>query len=484
MQKMDLVINRRIFLKISSLSITASVVSGCLAQIKPSDSSQLEKPNIILIVLDDAGYSDFGFAGNKQMQTPHIDRLAKEGITCTQGYVTASVCCPSRMGLMTGRYQQRFGAECNCPAIPTPGYKKADLGIDVSERTIGDDLRDAGYRTMMIGKWHLGHLNPYHPNNRGFDEFYGFLGGSRSFWPVKDYDRGHEILRNNEPVDELQEIQYTTDDFTDEAINFIKRNKTHPFFIDLSYNAVHTPMHAKEEDIEQCSHVLPGKRRIYEAMMKSVDENIGRISKVLQGNDLQKNTLIVFVNDNGGASGNSSSNTPLRGGKGTYWEGGIRVPFIIKWSGKLPADKKYDRCVSTLDLLPTFLSAAGAGHTGKTLDGVDLLPYLKGEKNQSPHDFLFWRLWRAAAARKGHWKLIRIAEDPLKEKRKDLLPLMLFNLRDDPYETTNVAEKHPERLQEMLTALKAWEKDMSPPRWYDGSDWQRWEKAQIKNHQM
>lgn len=470
--------NRRDFLR--------SVCGGALAfGLRPLFAGAKNSgPNIILIISDDAGYSDFGFNGGTQIPTPHLDLLAARGTVCNQGYVTASVCCPSRMAVMTGRYQQRFGAECNVPTIPTPGFTGDDLGLDLSERTIADELSGAGYRSLMIGKWHLGELKKYYPLKRGFDEFYGFLGGSRSYWPLKNPSHGHAILHNNQPVNEEEEIKYTTDDFTDAALDFIDRNKENPFFIYLSYNAVHTPMHAKEEDIEQFVKISPEKRRIYAAMTKSMDENIGRVTERLKRHAIEANTLIIFINDNGGATNNASENKPLRGYKGSYWEGGIRVPFVFNWAGNIPAAKEYNYPVSTLDLLPTILAAAGAKSSGQHLDGVNLLPYLQGKKKQPPHEFLFWRLWRAAAVRKGKYKLIRIAEDPLKQDRKLLLPLMLFDLEDDPAETTNIAEQNPGVTKELLAALEDWEKGLSQPRWYDGKEWKRWADAQIKTHRL
>jgi len=265
--------NRRDFLRSACSSALALGMGARWARASES------KPNIILIISDDAGYSDFGFNGGRQIPTPHLDRLAREGVVCTQGYVTASVCCPSRMGLMTGRYQQRFGAECNCPAIATPGFTKGDLGLDPGERTMGDDLRHAGYKTMMIGKWHLGEPEQYHPLQRGFDEFYGFLGGSRSYWPIKSPGVGAAMMRNHQRLNEEEQITYTTDNLTDAALDFIERHKDRPFFVYLSYNAVHTPMHAKEEDIEQCADISPQRRRIYAAMTRSMDQNVGRVTK-------------------------------------------------------------------------------------------------------------------------------------------------------------------------------------------------------------
>lgn len=469
--------NRRTFL--------GSVVGGALAVGFGELLAALAlKPNIVFIISDDAGYADFGFNGGVQIPTPHLDRLAKEGVVCRQGYVSASVCCPSRAGLITGRYQQRFGAECNVPTIPTPGFSKDDFGLELSETTMGDDLRRAGYRTMLLGKWHLGDLPKYHPMKRGFDEFYGFLGGSRSYWPIKKYNNHASMWRDDKPIDEEKEIEYLTDDLTDAAIEFIERNKKDPFFVYLSYNAVHSPMHAKEEDIEQMSEITPKKRRIYAAMTKSMDENVGRVTKALRDLKLEDNTMVVFVNDNGGAMGNSSDNRPLRGAKGSYWEGGIRVPFTVKLPGRIKANAEFDKPVSTLDLLPTFLAVAGGKHEGKELDGVNLLPYLTGENKETPHEYLFWRLWRAAAVRKGKWKLIRIASDPLEKERKLLAPAILIDMEKDPAETSNVAKDNPEVTANLLAALNGWEKTLTQPRWYDGISWKHWADMQVKGHRI
>ena len=457
--------------------------------LKSAFADPSEKPNILLIISDDAGYSDFGFNGSESIKTPHIDRLAASGVTFSQGYVTASVCCPSRMGLMTGRYQQRFGAECNVPHTPTPGYTEDDLGLDPYEATMGDSLREAGYRTMMVGKWHLGLERHHHPLNRGFDEFYGFLGGARSYWPYKEQDnpsKGAKLQINRRPADEAKEISYATDDFTDAAIDFMKRSKRaeEPFFVYLSYNAVHTPMEAKEEDIEQKSFISPKKRRIYAAMTKSMDENIGRVMDYLDDSGLRQNTLVAFINDNGGATSNASENNPLRGYKGSYWEGGIRIPFVLSWPEKLKAGVGYDNPVSTLDLLPTFLAAADGQHQGKPLDGVDLLPHITGLSKEQPHDYLFWRLWRVSAARHGKWKLIRLAENPLQPRRKLLSKPILIDLENDPSETANLAEANPEMVEHLISKIEEWESELAPPRWYDGEDWPKWARVQMRNHKM
>ena len=447
------------------------------------ENQDVTKPNIILIIADDAGYADFGFTGSHEMNTPHLDRLARNGWNFKQAYVTASVCCPSRMGLMTGRYQQRFGAECNVPTIPTPGFSKEDLGLDTGEKTMGNHLQDQGYKTFLAGKWHLGLEAQHHPLDRGFDEFYGFLGGSRSYWPLKNPPRARKMYRNRELVDESQEIQYLTDDLTEESIRFMERNQGNPFFIYLSYNAVHTPMHAKEEDIEQQMVKGSEKRKIYAAMTQSMDENIGKLVDYLESKNQLNNTLIAFINDNGGARNNASKNSPLRGAKGSYWEGGIRIPFFLHWPNKIKA-KGIETPISTLDLIPTFLKASGAQRMSDNLDGRDLFALVNQEQSLAERPYLFWRLWRAAAVRKGDWKLIRIADDPLEDKPELLAPLILVNLKEDPAEEKNYAELRPEIRDELLQALEKWEEGLASPRWYDGQDWEHWADMQIKNHSM
>ncbi|MBK1876064.1 sulfatase [Pelagicoccus mobilis] len=468
----------------AKLPILIITLFGCFLSSYAKNLEDTEKPNIIFIISDDAGYADFGFHGADKINTPNLDRIAQQGAVFENAYVSASVCCPSRMGLMTGRYQQRFGAECNVPTVPTPGFGKEHLGLDIEEKTIGDQMQNAGYRTMMIGKWHLGHQAHHHPLKRGFDEFYGFLGGSRSFWSLDKTNVETAMRRNHEQLDEASEVTYLTDDLTDAAIDFIERNHKQPFFIYLSYNAVHTPMHAKVEDIEQQAQFDQKDRRIYAAMTKSMDDNIGRLDQFLAKNGLTQNTLVVFTNDNGGATSNASENNPLRGYKGSYWEGGIRVPFVMRWPGKIPPQTRYSHSVSTLDLLPTALGAAQAPAIGKPLDGVDLIPHVNGEKSDPPHHYLYWRLWRTAAIRNGHWKLIRLMDDPLTQDRRLLAPPILIDLDKDPSETTNLAEQYPEIVAHLSRKLEAWESGLSAPRWYDGKDWPKWARVQLENHRM
>ncbi len=439
----------------------------------PGEPVAAASPNVIVVLADDAGFADFGCYGGKEIPTPHIDRLAAAGVRCTQAYVTASVCCPSRAGLLTGRYQQRFGHECNGPTRPEPGYSQSDMGLDPSEATIGDVLQARGYRTMAVGKWHMGNQPQFEPQNRGFHEFYGFWGGSRSFWPIAKPSKNAAMRRGRTAIDEKKEISYLTDDLTDAAIEFIGRHRARPFFVYLSYNAVHTPMHAKPADLAAFAHIENQRRRTYAAMTKSLDDNVGRLTSKLREWDLEKDTLVLFVNDNGGATNNGSDNGPLRGMKGSKWEGGVRVPLIAKWPAGLPAGKVYAQPVSLLDILPTSLAAAGGApkSAAKPLDGVDLLPFLRGETEKPPHEALFWRRSAAAAVRQGRWKLLRVRDNPV----------VLIDLASDPAETRNVATQHPDRVKSLLAELAAWEKGLSPRKWKEGD---RWEQNQIHKHRM
>ena len=458
--------NRRDLIRLLGCGILSYVLPA------PSRARGGRKPNVIVILSDDAGYADFGYNGCPDIPTPRIDQLAREGVVCTQGYVTASVCCPSRAGLMTGRYQQRFGHECNGPGTPQPGYTPEQMGMETSEKTLGDVMKARGYTTMAIGKWHLGSQQQFHPLNRGFDRFYGFLGGSRSYFPLKRFNPNQALRDGDTPVSEEQRIHYMTDDLTGEALRFVRQNRNDPIFIYIAYNAVHTPVEALPEDIEKFAQIQDKKRRVYAAMTAALDRNVGKVLDLLSELDIDRETLIVFVNDNGGATNNGSDNGRLRGMKGSKFEGGIRVPFVLRWPGSLPKGTTYDRPVSTLDILPTALAAAQGEHEpAKPLDGVNLLPYLQGERMDKPHEILFWRRAKAAAVRKGPWKLIYVKENP---------PL-LFNLDDDVSETKNLAEQYPDRVRDILGDLKTWESGLIPPKWLEGA---KWERNQILKHRM
>ncbi|MEY3897698.1 MAG: hypothetical protein RLZZ214_3219, partial [Verrucomicrobiota bacterium] len=388
------------------------------------------KPNILLIVGDDMGYADVGFHGCKDIPTPHLDALAASGTRFTSGYVTGPYCSPTRAGLLTGRYQTRFGHEFN-PARSS--------GLPVTESTLADHLKTAGYATGLVGKWHLGNEPAMHPQKRGFDEFFGFLGGAHS------YVNSSGILRGTEPVTELD---YTTDAFGREACAFIDRHKSQPWFLYLAFNAVHTPMDATDDRLAKFPDIKDGKRRKYDAMMLAMDEAIGRVRQQLVDSGIEKNTVIFFISDNGGPTMpgvtiNGSSNAPLRGSKRTTLEGGIRVPFVISWADHVKPGVS-EVPVIQLDLHTTALAAAGvAPKPDWKLDGNDLLPLLTGKAAAAPDRPLFWRFGTQMAVRSGDFKLVRYdlnADTGAgKRKSKEVSPAKLYNLRDDIAESKDLA---------------------------------------------
>jgi arylsulfatase A-like enzyme len=409
------------------------------------------QPNILVILADDAGYHDFGFMGSEDMPTPHLDRLAELGTVFTDAHVTASVCSPSRAGLMTGRYQQRFGHECNVPPD--------DQGMDPDESTMADVLETAGYRTVCIGKWHLGNRTMYHPNNRGFDEFWGFLEGARSYFPnaAVDHPENYRAILHNRTQFDFD--GYLTDVFTDKALAYMESTTDQPWFIYLSYNAVHTPMEAKQEHLDKfAGH----PRRKLAAMTWSLDENVGRILDHLESGDQLENTLIFFLSDNGGATENNARNDPLKGWKGNTYEGGHRVPFILAWKGTVPGGRRFGGLSSALDVMATAIAAAGVESSpGKPLDGVDLVPFLNGVKSGPPHRQLFWRKDQAAAIRESDFKLIRLEGSGYR----------LYDLGSNPTETMDLRISQPERFESMKAALINWDREQVAPLWVEDEDW-------------
>lgn len=420
--------------------------------------AQAKRPNILIIVGDDMGYADVGFHGCKDIPTPHLDALAKSGVRFTNGYVTGPYCSPTRAGLLTGRYQQRFGHEFNPGGGP-------DAGLPLSEMTFANHLKTAGYATGLVGKWHLGGADKFHPQRRGFDEFFGFLGGAHSYFPEKR--GGRTILRGTEST---EETEYLTDAFGREAVAFIERHKVKPFFLYLAFNAVHTPMHATDERLKRFASIADEQRRTYAAMMAAMDENIGRVLDKLRTEKLEENTLIAFISDNGGPTMkgvtiNGSINTPLRGSKRTTLEGGIRVPFVLSWKGTLPAGKAEASPVIQLDLLPTALAAAGIDvKPDAKLDGVNLLPLLTGKTAVKPHETLLWRFGRQMAIRHGDWKLVRY-DTAADGQKPGLTAFKLYNLAEDIGEAHDLAEKMPDKVKELETLWKKWDADLAKPLW-------------------
>jgi arylsulfatase A-like enzyme len=442
------------------------------------------RPNIIVLLADDFGYADTGFQGCRDIPTPHLDALAAGGIRCTNGYVSGPYCSPTRAGFMTGRYQQRFGHEFNPGGSP-------ELGLPLTESTIADRLRAVGYATGVIGKWHLGEAAKFHPQRRGFDEFFGFLGGAHPYFP----GQGAPIYRGTTVV---KETEYLTDAFAREAVGFIDRHKggDRPFFLYLAFNAVHTPMHATDERLQRFASIRDTTRRTYAAMTVALDEAVGKVLARLRDEGLEENTLIAFFSDNGGPTMpgttiNGSRNDPLRGSKRTTLEGGIRVPFVLHWKGKLPAGSEYHQPVIQLDLLPTALAAAGAEiDPAWQLDGVNLLPYLTGQVATPPHDTLYWRMGDQMAIRQGDWKLVRYdpnADVPVegnldraqarararaaaKEQGGRATPRKLYHLGRDIGEARDLVAEHPEQVTELEAVWQKWNAQLARPLWGAGSE--------------
>ena len=439
-------LKRREFLKYMAVG-SASVI---LPNFASAGKEVAQKPNIIVILSDDAGYADFGCHGSKQFKTPNIDSIATNGVRFTNGYVSASVCAPTRAGLLTGRYQQRFGFEDNLPDKPIAGDSKEYMGLPEDEVTIAELLQKNQYRTCAIGKWHLGDLKKFHPCNHGFDEYFGHIEGSSHYFK----ENHRTILRNYEDAGKQD---YLTDAFGKEACHFINRNIDRPFFLYLAFNAVHTPMDAKPEQKKLFNPIEDNGRRTLAAMTLALDEAVGNVLNTLRKNKLEKNTLVFFLNDNGGAIGyNHSSNSPLNGKKGTFLEGGIRVPFMMQWEGKLPKGLIYNNPVTSLDIFATSVAIANAKvHDNKKLDGVNLIPYLETQRKDMPHKTLFWRRGAFAAIRDLNWKLIRLPHKP---------PL-LYDLSVDISEQNNLSEKYPDKVRELMKKLFEWETELKHPLW-------------------
>jgi arylsulfatase A-like enzyme len=421
-----------------------------------------QRPNILVIVADDLGYGELGCQGWKDIPTPHIDSIARNGVRFTSGYVSCPVCSPTRAGLMTGRYQQRFGHEFN----PGPVDLAADIfGLARDEKTLAERLKAAGYATGIVGKWHLGTQAGFRPTERGFDEFFGFLGGAHPY--LSNGRRRAEIIRGTE---RLVEPDYLTDAFGREALAFIDRHHAQPFFLYLAFNALHAPLQATAKYRARFPEIQDEKRQTFAAMLSAMDDAVGAMLAKLHDSGLEEKTLLFFISDNGGPTPQTTSrNAPLRGTKATTCEGGIRIPFMIQWKGHLPAGKVDDRPVISLDIHPTALAAAGvAAPTEKRLDGVNLLPFLDGSVTRPPHEFLFWRFGAQMAVRKGDWKITRAVSRPGAQRRRRANRLageQLYNLAQDIGEKTDVAAEHADVVKELMDAWEKWDSELMAPRW-------------------
>jgi arylsulfatase A-like enzyme len=411
-----------------------------------------DKPNIIIFLADDLGYADIGVNGCKDIPTPHVDAIAKNGVRFTDGYATHPVCSPSRAALMSGLYQHRFGFEHNSGP---ERFAAPNFGMPREVPSLAEKLKAAGYATGMVGKWHIGFKEGLRPHERGFDYYYGFLSGARSFYPdsPREFD---PIIRNGEIV--TGETEYLTDAFARESVDFISRSHDKPYFLYLAFNAVHSPLEATEKYEARFPHITDKKRKTYAGMLSALDDAVGRVMSKVRELGQEENTLVFFYSDNGGPTPETSSrNDPLRGFKGQMFEGGIRVPFVMQWKGKIPAGQTYREPVLGFDCHATALAAAGVtAPADRPLDGVNLLPFVTGKAEGRPHEQLFWRAGPQHAARVGDWKLVTLPRNG---------GSMLFNLRDDIGEQNDLTASRPDKLKELQTAFAEWEKGTIEAKW-------------------
>ncbi len=448
-----------------------------------------DQPNIIWIVADDLGYGELTSYGGKDVPTPNLDSIGRNGVRFTNAYVTAPFCAASRAALLTGRYQTRFGFEYN-----PIGAANADpnIGLPLSETLLPDVLREAGYVTGLVGKWHLGGSARFNPQRRGFDEFFGFLheghyyvpppwnghttwlrrgalpGGGEGRWTSPDgrliwsthlgsfepdYDADNPLLRNSQPVEEKSNL---TDALAREAEDFITRHHAQPFFLYLAYNAVHSPLQGLGDYMKKFAHIPDIHRRIFVAMLAHLDDSVGRVLARVRSAGLERRTMIVFLSDNGGPTRElTSSNRPLRGEKGSLLEGGIRIPMMLQWPGRIPAGSTDSRLVSSLELFPTAAVAAGA-KPAANLDGVDLLPHLAPPADTPIRPQHYWRVGPQTALRVGHWKIYR---------GRNERTWQLFDLANDIGEARDLSKTHPEKIAELEKAWGELDAKMIAPLW-------------------
>ena len=474
-------------MKAAPLLALFACVAGLAAPPLAAQQAPRSQPNIVVIVADDLGYGELSCQGNPEIPTPSIDSIAARGVRFTNGYVSAPNCSPSRAGILTGRIQTRFGHEFNPIG---PRNEEPGVGLPLTETTFVKRLHGVGYATALVGKWHLGGTAPFHPNMRGFDYFYGFLHEGHYYVPPPwdgvmtllrrralpggeqgrarigsvlytthmkydepPYDAANPILRISQPV---QEGAYLTDAITREAVGFIHRRREQPFVLFVTYNAVHSPMQGVDRYMQRFESIPDLHRRIFAAMLANLDDGVGEILATLRGLNLEQDTLLFFLSDNGGPTRElTSSNAPLRGEKSDVYEGGLRVPFMVQWPGHLPQGAVEDRPVISLDIAATALGVGGA-ETPKNLDGVDLLPYLSNKTSGRPHEELFWRQGPRMAVRVGDWKLLR-------NDRKDPDAWELYNLATDKSETKNLIKEQGDRAGALKQVVERFDGQMVKP---------------------
>ena len=463
---------RAIFFAASLLVLSCTNKPKKVAQATPEITKETKQPNILLVLCDDLGYSDVGFNGSKDIKTPELDRLASAGTMFTSAYVAHPFCGPSRAALLTGRYPHTIGSQFNLPA----NGESLGKGISSNEQFISKTLQESGYYTGAIGKWHLGATQEYHPNQRGFTDFYGFLGGGHNYFPEQyqaQYERQKKakkkiirdyILPLEHNGKEVKETEYLTDAFSREASRFVKEasTKDKPFFLYLAYNAPHVPLEAKQEDLEKFSDIKDKDRRTYAAMVYAVDRGVKQIVHTLKETNQLENTLIIFLSDNGGNTDHGATNYPLHGRKGDTWEGGYRVPMFMYWPKNITQGQKNNFPITSLDLYPTLVHLGKAKlPDNKILNGKNAWESIVANKNPHKKETLFAMRHREGytdvSARKDDWKALKVSRQPWK----------LFKITEDISEENDLSSTHPEILKQLVDTAKQWSNSHTEPLWFD-----------------
>ena len=425
---------------------------GCFSLLVSCSTETDSKPNIIIILADDAGYSDFGFMGSDEIKTPNLDQLAFDGVTFNNAYVSASVCSPSRAGLLTGMYQQRFGHECNLDS-------DVNNSFDPNQITIAEALKTEGYNTGLIGKWHLGDKTQNHPLKNGFDYFWGFISGARNYFYDPNEEFRNSIRNVVENYTQTRFDGYLTDVLGDKAIGFINKNheSNNPFFLFLSFNAPHTPMHAKDDVLEKFKD---NPRKVYASMMWSMDEAIGNVVEALKENNQYDNTIIFFLSDNGAAMSNDASPFPFKGWKGNQYEGGIKTPMIMTWKNKIKSNTQFDGFISALDIFKTSLEASSVNKEYMiNADGKNIMNFLND--NNIKNENLFWRKDKMATIRSGDYKLIRLNDTST----------VLYNIKKNYLEDFDLKINESQVHDSLLKLLSSWENTLINPNWIENKNW-------------
>ncbi|MDP3736272.1 MAG: sulfatase-like hydrolase/transferase [Hyphomonadaceae bacterium] len=436
-----------------------------------------KKPNIVVILADDLGYADISSYGGKRIATPNIDRIAKDGVIFTDGYSAAPVCSPSRAGLNTGRHPDRFGFEYNNG--PAQRDIEQNLGLPKDEVILAKALKAQGYHTGLVGKWHLGSNDDFYPTNRGYDEFVGFLTGATSYirptapgtifvqpegssaTPAPRRSAANRIVEGPSRTFVENEDRYLTEYFGERAVDYIKRNAASdaPYFLFAAFNAPHDPLQTMQKYYDRFPQIKDEGMRVYASMISAMDDQIGAILDAVEASGESGDTMVYFMSDNGCAAyiQGICACEPMRGGKLSHYEGGVRVPFMVRWPNAIKGGQVYRNVVSTMDVYTTSLTAAGGRlPADRIYDGVDLMPFVTGKSQAIPHNALMWRRTPHASIREGDWKLWKSLDGKF---------TLLFNLKDDPNEATNVAGKEPAKLKELSDAFDQWAKDMRDPAW-------------------